>query len=59
MKFLLDTHAFLWYVLDDPKLSPAATAVIEDDTAEILVSPASLGNCDQNKPAQVLAQCAF
>ena len=30
MRLLLDTHAFLWFILDDPQLSPAAKAIIED-----------------------------
>ncbi len=41
MRALLDTHAFLWFVLDDPQLSDAAKAVIADGNNEILVSPAS------------------
>ena len=41
MKVLLDTHAFLWYVLDGPHLSAAARAVVERDDTEVLVSPAS------------------
>jgi PIN domain nuclease of toxin-antitoxin system len=45
MRVLLDTHAFLWYVLDDPQLSAAARAAIEgganDPAPEVLVSPAS------------------
>jgi PIN domain nuclease of toxin-antitoxin system len=41
MRMLLDTHAFLWFVLDDPQLGRAARSAIEDDTNEILVSPAS------------------
>lgn len=41
MTVLLDTHAFLWFVLDDPKLSLAAKAVIEDPTTDVFVSPAS------------------
>ncbi len=41
MRALLDTHAFLWFVLDDPRLGRAARAVIEDENNEILVSPAS------------------
>jgi PIN domain nuclease of toxin-antitoxin system len=41
MRLLLDTHAFLWFVLNDPQLSPTARAVIEDEQAEVLVSPAS------------------
>ncbi|HXE55804.1 MAG TPA: type II toxin-antitoxin system VapC family toxin [Tepidisphaeraceae bacterium] len=41
MRLLLDTHAFLWYVLDDPKLSAAAKTAINDPDTDILVSPAS------------------
>ncbi len=41
MTVLLDTHAFLWFVLNDPKLSAAAKAVIEDPTTDVLISPAS------------------
>lgn len=41
MKVLLDTHAFLWYVLADPSMSSAATAVISDSGNDVLVSPAS------------------
>lgn len=41
MKLLLDTHAFLWFVLDDPRLSPRAKGAIADPANEILISPAS------------------
>ena len=41
MRLLLDTHAFLWFITNDPKLSPAAKALIADPNNEILVSPAS------------------
>src|SRR4051812_34240965 len=41
MRVLLDTHAFLWFVLDDPKLSLAAMALIADPANEVLLSPAS------------------
>lgn len=41
MRLLLDTHSFLWYVLDDPRLSPTARQVIDDESSEILISPAS------------------
>lgn len=41
MKVLLDTHTFLWYVLDDPGLSVAARSLIGDAASEVLVSPAS------------------
>ena len=41
MRVLLDTHAFLWFVLNDPQLSPTALATIEDPANDVLVSPAS------------------
>ena len=42
MKVLLDTHAFLWWLGDDPKLSPAARAAIRDPDALVHVSAASI-----------------
>lgn len=41
MRVLLDTHAFLWWNLDDPSLSAAARAVIEDGGNDIFVSAAT------------------
>jgi PIN domain nuclease of toxin-antitoxin system len=41
MRLLLDTHTFLWFVLNDPQLSAAAKALIEDPANDILISPAS------------------
>lgn len=41
MKGILDTHAFLWFVTDDPQLSVAALAFIVDPRHEIFVSPAN------------------
>ena len=41
MRMLLDTHAFLWFVLGDPQLSSTARRHIEDLGNEKLVSPAS------------------
>jgi PIN domain nuclease of toxin-antitoxin system len=38
---LLDTHALLWFLNDDPQLVPAAKAVIEDPANRKLVSIAS------------------
>jgi PIN domain nuclease of toxin-antitoxin system len=38
---LLDTHAFLWFLLDDPQLSGTAKTLIEDPANEVEVSPAS------------------
>ena len=42
MKVLLDTHAFLWWLGDDPKLSPAAREAIRDPDALVHVSAASI-----------------
>lgn len=41
MRLLLDTHALIWWLFDDPKLPPAARQVIGDPDNEILVSSAS------------------
>lgn len=42
MRLLLDTHALLWWLADDPKLSPASRAAIADPANEVLVSAVSL-----------------
>ncbi|MDE0241907.1 MAG: type II toxin-antitoxin system VapC family toxin [bacterium] len=41
MQVLLDTHAFLWWLAGDSRLTAAARRIIEDDTNTILVSAAS------------------
>ena len=41
MKILLDTHAFLWWVLDDPKLPASARGLVADEENTILFSVAS------------------
>jgi PIN domain nuclease of toxin-antitoxin system len=41
MTVLLDTHALLWWLFDDPKLSAGARAVIKDPDNVILASSAS------------------
>jgi len=41
MRVLLNTHAFLWFVLGGPQLSSNARRHIEDPGNEKLVSPAS------------------
>ncbi|TEU13232.1 MAG: type II toxin-antitoxin system VapC family toxin [Anaerolineales bacterium] len=41
MKVLLDTHAFLWWVTDSPKLSARARKVIQDSNNELFFSAAS------------------
>ena len=40
MRVLLDTHALLWWLLDDPKLSPKARKTLSQPENEILVSAA-------------------
>jgi len=41
MRLLLDTHALLWWLFDDPKLSIAARKTIAEPANEIFVSSAS------------------
>lgn len=41
MRFLLDTHAFLWFVLNDSQLSQKALQLIVEPAHDILISPAS------------------
>lgn len=41
MRVLLDTHAFLWWVLEDPRLSARAQSVIEAQENDVLVSAVS------------------
>lgn len=41
MKYLLDTHIFLWWVLNHPKLSKNAGEVISNPLNEIFLSAAS------------------
>ena len=42
MRLLLDTHTFIWYVTDNPKLSAHVKLLIEDENNEKLVSVASI-----------------
>jgi PIN domain nuclease of toxin-antitoxin system len=41
VRLLLDTHAFLWFITDDPKLSALARELIADPNNEVLISPVS------------------
>jgi len=41
MRLLLDTHAFLWMSLDDPKLCENARLLLADPNNELFLSPAS------------------
>lgn len=42
MRQLLDTHTFIWYVTDNPRLSPEVQELIDDEDNEILLSIASV-----------------
>jgi PIN domain nuclease of toxin-antitoxin system len=41
MKALLDTHAFLWWITDDPRLSSHVREIIADGDNELFLSAAS------------------
>jgi PIN domain nuclease of toxin-antitoxin system len=41
MKYLLDTHTFLWWNVDDPQLSSIAKEIISDGDNEIFLNAAS------------------
>ncbi len=41
MNVLLDTHTFLWGILDDPQMSVRARDVIGDGTHDVFLSAAS------------------
>jgi PIN domain nuclease of toxin-antitoxin system len=42
MKLLLDTHAFLWFVTGDRRLSKKARRAVEAPPSELLISTASV-----------------
>jgi len=41
VRFLLDTHALLWWLFDDPQLSTKARGVLMDRSNAVFVSSAS------------------
>jgi PIN domain nuclease of toxin-antitoxin system len=41
MKLLIDTHTFLWFVLNDSSLTPIARDLIIDPLNDIFLSPVS------------------
>ena len=41
MRLLLDSHAFLWYVLNDSQLSTDAQQAINDPNNDVLISAAT------------------
>lgn len=42
MKFLLDTHIWIWYLLGDSRLSEHLQNVISDESNELWLSPISI-----------------
>ncbi|MDX6677033.1 MAG: hypothetical protein QOE31_1085 [Solirubrobacteraceae bacterium] len=38
MRLLLDTHAAIWWLSDDPRLGAGAAAQLEDDSNHVLLS---------------------
>ena len=42
MKLLLDAHALLWWLADDPSLARSARELIADPTNEVIVSAATV-----------------
>jgi PIN domain nuclease of toxin-antitoxin system len=41
LRALLDTHTFLWWITDDPRLSPRVRKIIGDGENELFLSAAS------------------
>ncbi len=41
MRLLLDTHTLIWFVLNNPRLSTTARALIFNPANDILISPAT------------------
>jgi PIN domain nuclease of toxin-antitoxin system len=41
VRVLLDTHAFLWWIADDPRLSSRARRIIADSSNDVYFSAAS------------------
>lgn len=42
VRYLIDTHAFLWLATDDPQLAPAARNIFVDHEQECFLSAASV-----------------
>jgi len=51
LRVLVDTHALLWFLLDDPKLSRVARGVIADAQNRPEISPASYWEIGIKSPA--------
>ncbi len=42
MRLLLDTHAFLWAISDEPRLGPRSRDLITTEASSVLISHVSL-----------------
>lgn len=42
MRILLDTHVFLWYITDDPRLASAQAQAIQEESNEVFLSVVSV-----------------
>jgi PIN domain nuclease of toxin-antitoxin system len=42
MRFLIDTHTFIWYIQNSEQLTTSATAIINNGSNKILLSTASI-----------------
>jgi PIN domain nuclease of toxin-antitoxin system len=42
MRLLLDTHTFIWYATDSPRISTTARSLIDNGGNDILLSTASV-----------------
>jgi PIN domain nuclease of toxin-antitoxin system len=42
MRLLLDTHTFLWYITDDPRLPPRAAEAIRVESNQVFLSVVSV-----------------
>ncbi len=58
MKLLLDTHALLWWLEDDPRLSKWARAAMGPAGDRVIVSAASAWECAVKVPTGKLPQAA-
>jgi PIN domain nuclease of toxin-antitoxin system len=45
MRLLLDTHIFLWFITDDPKLDPSHLRAIDDPENTVYLSVAAYWEC--------------
>lgn len=53
-KIILDTHVFIWWLDDDPKLGPKASELIEDENNQVCVSVASVWEISIKRKAEKL-----